>query len=291
MASPDQRIADGSSRAGVLAVLRDRGDLVRVEDLAGAVGLSVSAVRFHLDRLVGDGLVRSARQPRLTPGRPRVMYRAVPVEAVDDAAAYRHLAALLAAELAARGGVSAAESAGHLWATQVARSPAAGRAAEPAGTPAGVSGGALAGSGPDSLPSVMAVLEDGGFAPRVRDDGWSLELHRCPFVALMPAESEMVCAVHRGLVRSIPELRGDADPAVLLPVPDVDAPCIVRFAAGRRSPRQGSERQGSQRQGSQRQGSERQGSQRQGSQRQGSQRQGSRRQVPAARVATGATGG
>jgi predicted ArsR family transcriptional regulator len=120
MSSLDHRIADGSSRAGVLKVLRDRADLVRVEDLADAVNLSLSAVRFHLERLIADGLVRTTKEPRLTPGRPRVMYQAVPEEAVDDAAAYRRLASLLADELAENGGVLAAESAGRTWARQAA---------------------------------------------------------------------------------------------------------------------------------------------------------------------------
>src|SRR5512142_1962190 len=100
MTSLDHRIADGSSRAGVLKVLRDRRVLMRVEDLAEAGNLSLSAVRFHLDRLIAEGLVRTAKEPRQTPGRPRVMYQAVPEEAVDDGAAYRRLAMLLATELA-----------------------------------------------------------------------------------------------------------------------------------------------------------------------------------------------
>ncbi|HEY6798358.1 MAG TPA: winged helix-turn-helix transcriptional regulator [Kineosporiaceae bacterium] len=224
MTFPDHRIADGSSRAAVLKVLRERGDLVKVEELAEAVSLSLSAVRFHLERLIADGLVRTAKEPRATPGRPRVMYLAVPEEAVDDAAAYRHLAALLADQLSDRGGAGAAEAAGRVWAEQVTAAAVERRPTDPRIDP-----GALPGRVPDSLAGVLAVLEDGGFAPRLRDDGWTIELHRCPFAELMPEQSEMVCAVHRGLVRAIPELNGDRIPAVLFPVPDVEAPCVVRF--------------------------------------------------------------
>jgi len=229
MGSLDHRIADGSSRAGVLKVLRDRGDQVRVEDLAEAVGLSLSAVRFHLDRLIGDGLVRTSKEPRLTPGRPRVMYRAVPEEAVDDAAAYRRLAALLADELSGRGGTEAAEAAGRAWA-RAALPPGAGHAGAPADDVRIPVARRL--SGPDSLHDVLAVLEDGGFAPRVLPDGWTVELHRCPFSELMDTRSDMICSVHRGLVRSIAEFGGDSDSAVLFPSPDVEAPCVVRFHRG-----------------------------------------------------------
>ena len=230
MSSLDHRIADGSSRAGVLKVLRDRGDLVRVEELAEAVNLSLSAVRFHLDRLIADGLVRTTKEPRLTPGRPRVMYQAVPEEAVDDAAAYRRLASLLAAELASHGGTAAAEAAGRTWAAGVVHPAAhlAAGAAKGTAVHAGSAGGP-SGHAPDSLSDVLLVLEDGGFAPRVRDDGWTIELHRCPFAELMSTQSEMICAVHQGLVRSIPEFGGDADGAVLDPSPESDTPCVVRF--------------------------------------------------------------
>ena len=236
MSSLDHRIADGSSRAGVLKVLRDRGDLVRVEELAEAVNLSLSAVRFHLDRLIADGLVRTTKEPRLTPGRPRVMYQAVPEEAVDDAAAYRRLASLLAAELASHGGTAAAEAAGRTWAAGVVHPAAHPAEAAAKGTAVHAGGAAHAGSAdnpsgraPDSLSDVLVVLEDGGFAPRLRDDGWTIELHRCPFAELMSTQSEMICAVHQGLVRSIPEFGGDADGAVLDPSPESDTPCVVRF--------------------------------------------------------------
>lgn len=262
MSSLDHRIADGSSRAGVLKVLRERRGLMRVEDLAEAVNLSLSAVRFHLDRLIAEGLVRTAKEPRQTPGRPRVMYQAVPEEAVDDGAAYRRLAALLADELAGRGGATAAESAGRAWATQVVQARAAEAGAvgtavqapsvplpvtrgdqgkdgkrHAKGHPHGHGRGHSAGRGdqaapadlPDCLPDLLSVLEDGGFAPKVMEGGWGLELHRCPFADLMPDQAEVVCSVHKGLMQSLPELEGAVDRVRLQPMPDHDTPCIVHF--------------------------------------------------------------
>lgn len=236
MNSVEHRVMDGSSRAGVLNVMRERGGQLRVEDLAEAVGLSLSAVRFHLDRLIADGLVRSAREPRLTPGRPRVIYQAMPEEAVDDAAAYRRLAALLADELAVHGGEPAAEHAGRVWAeqllapTQEARGehgPGRGaRIAAPTWTASGLPGDPVP---PASLGDVLSVLENGGFSPRVLDGGWTIELHRCPFEELMPGQAETVCTVHRGLLKAIPDVAGAEDRVVLYPAPDVDAPCMVRF--------------------------------------------------------------
>jgi len=240
MNSVEHRVMDGSSRAGVLNVMRERGGQLRVEELAEAVGLSLSAVRFHLDRLIADGLVRSAREPRLTPGRPRVIYHAMPEEAVDDAAAYRRLAALLADELAVHGGEQAAEHAGRVWAEQLLAPSVADGQAGPVGSASGRSGLVVAparqaeGSAgdpaaPASLGNVLSVLENGGFSPRVLDGGWTIELHRCPFEELMPGQAETVCTVHRGLLKAIPDVAGAEDRVVLYPAPDLDAPCMVRF--------------------------------------------------------------
>lgn len=215
MNSLEHRVADGSSRASVLSMLRERGDLVRVEDLADAVGLSLSAVRFHLERLITDGFVRTAKEPRLTPGRPRVMYQAVPAEAVDEAAAYRRLATLLAGELATLGGTAAAEHAGQVWARQL--------------TPQRRSHSQLPEDAPDSLPELMAVLEDGGFSPTVLDGGWTVELNRCPLAELMPDQSNVVCSVHKGLMQAIPEVKGAQSSVRLVPAPQTAGPCVLRF--------------------------------------------------------------
>jgi predicted ArsR family transcriptional regulator len=225
----DHRVMDGSSRAGVLNVMRERGGQLRVEDLAEAVGLSLSAVRFHLDRLIADGLVRSAREPRLTPGRPRVIYQAMAEEAVDDAAAYRRLAALLADELARNGGAEAAEHAGRAWAEQLMKAADHGpRPVIPVVAPRSSPDPSI-GNAPDSLSDVLAVLENGGFAPRVTEGGWTIELHRCPFQELMPGQSEVVCTVHRGLLKAIPDVNGAEDRVQLYPAPEAEAPCTVRF--------------------------------------------------------------
>jgi len=231
MTSHDHRTADGSSRTAVLGVLRRDGGLLRVEDLAEADNLSLSAVRFHLDRLVADGMVRTAKEPRLTPGRPRVMYQAVPVEAVDDRAAYRRLAAVLAAELAAEGGRPAGEAAGRAWARRLVAER------EQLPVPVSRTGGPvpvpnrppLPADAPQALAIVLAVLEDGGFCPRVVGDGWRVELHRCPFSELMADHSEIVCSVHAGLLGAVPELAGAPERLVLDPAPSMNHPCTVSF--------------------------------------------------------------
>jgi DeoR family suf operon transcriptional repressor len=61
------------TRRGILTTLRKRGE-ASVDDLAEAMGITVSAVRQHLIGLAAAGLV-THRASRVGPGRPRHLYR------------------------------------------------------------------------------------------------------------------------------------------------------------------------------------------------------------------------
>jgi len=62
-----------STRREVLVTLKKRGE-ASVEDLAGSLGITVSAVRQHLTRLAAAGFVAHSAVRR-GPGRPRHLYR------------------------------------------------------------------------------------------------------------------------------------------------------------------------------------------------------------------------
>src|SRR5437667_7023950 len=61
------------TRREIVVALKKRGEAT-VEDLAGAVGITVSAVRQHLAGLARAGFV-AHRSVRGGPGRPRHVYR------------------------------------------------------------------------------------------------------------------------------------------------------------------------------------------------------------------------
>lgn len=65
-------MASGSTRDAILLALKRRGE-ARAEELAGAVGVTVSAMRQHLTSLAADGLV-GHRVVRSGPGRPKHFY-------------------------------------------------------------------------------------------------------------------------------------------------------------------------------------------------------------------------
>lgn len=62
----------GSTRTAIVDVLKRRGE-ARAEELALAVGVTVSAMRQHLMGLAAEGLV-SHREERSGPGRPKHVY-------------------------------------------------------------------------------------------------------------------------------------------------------------------------------------------------------------------------
>lgn len=229
-----QRTSLGESRAQVLTALRAvQGLPLRVDEIASAVGLSLTATRLHLDRLVADGLVRAGRADRDRPGRPHVVYRALAAEAVDGAAAYRLLAGVLAAQLSCSDDPSVSLRAGRAWAARLLGPPV--DPAQPAGQSpnrpreSAAKPGAGPGPGPGAVARLMALFDDGGFDPRPTPGGAVIELHRCPFLDLAAERAEVVCGVHLGFVRGALEHFREPATAKVTPVLDGSAPCLVHL--------------------------------------------------------------
>lgn len=188
------------TRRRLLALLQDDAPQ-DAHQLAEATGLHVTTVRFHLQILERAGLVASRPDPQGRSGRPRTVYSAT--EYADpgttdrlhrDLAAYQHLTSVLAAHLddTAESRSERAEQAGASWAAQLT-SPTP-RAADPA---------AAAGR-------VQQLCAELGFDPAldVDGDGWRIFLRACPYRSVARAHPEVVCAVHRGLIRGALEEAG-----------------------------------------------------------------------------------
>lgn len=191
------RVLAGASRVRVLEFLRASGVALSAPEVAAQVGLHANTVRMHLDQLADGGLVTRGRERRSGPGRPRLLFTAVPPPeppAVGDAApledGYRVLAGVLAGHLEREAGTEAAAgaiAAGRDWARTVA--PTADSAA-PA-TPAG------------ARQRVVQVLDRLGFAPADLGPASPIELHRCPFRQVAEEHSLVVCGVHLGLMQGV----------------------------------------------------------------------------------------
>lgn len=205
-------------RARLLERLRAVPESVDVHTLAARLGLHVNTVRGHLLVLEEAGLVTAEPQPRVGPGRPRLGYRATPAAAGGGSAdsGYRVLAGVLASWLAVTvpDAADAAEHAGAAWGHHLAERPPSGQAL-------------AAGAAVDRL---VVLLDDVGFAPELETDlsaGARVLLHRCPFLDLAREHGDVVCSVHRGLMRgALGELGSSVVVRDLVPFAEPDL-CIV----------------------------------------------------------------
>lgn len=149
-------------------------------EVAAAVGLHVTTVRFHLEQLERAGLVGREQETGGRRGRPSVHYRAVGArpgharEQMIDA-----LAQALADDPAGRAGALAA---GRRWADGLAAAPGGPRAA------------------------ITAEFARIGFDPQPAGD--AIELRACPFGDAARRYPDVVCMVHLGLAQRLAERTG-----------------------------------------------------------------------------------
>lgn len=222
-ATSDQYAAQASpSRRRLLALVREGGAAGQdAHQLAARTGLHVSTVRFHLQILERSGLVRSGPQPRGRSGRPRTFY--TPTHRTDPGSGpspYEQVAGLLAAHLdeTKAGRTARAEQAGAAWAAQLT----------PAARPEGESATSLEAAA-RHVSDVFAVI---GFDPELTTTGErrQIALRACPFRAVAREHPEVVCAMHRGLLRGVLARLG-APPTVTELLPFVGPElCVAHLA-------------------------------------------------------------
>jgi predicted ArsR family transcriptional regulator len=186
-------LAEPSRRALYEHVVGQRSPVSR-EQAAEAVGLPLHSVKFHLDRLVDEGLLEvefrrlSGRQGPGA-GRPAKLYRRARAEVSVSLPArqYDLAAAVLASavERVARDGVSL------------------DRALEDAATEAGrgLAHGARRPRKPaEELRAVSELLTKHGYEPAPTEQGTELELVNCPFDRLARDHTDLVCGINLALV-------------------------------------------------------------------------------------------
>lgn len=189
------------ARARVLDAVREAPGQVGAHELSVALGLHPTTVRFHLDRLVAEGLVSAEPRRAGGPGRPAMSYRALPSPGNPSGSAsdvWRPMVEALADALDGEGpdSVEKAVAAGGAWARQLLHDGSSG-----ASGPSARSAGADAEERTGTEEQVGAVLARLGFSPRATP--WGFALHSCPFLSSAQRHPEVICAVHLGLARGL----------------------------------------------------------------------------------------
>lgn len=184
----------GARRSAILDTLREASTGMGVQSLAEASGLHENTVRFHLRRLLEDGLVVREAGTASGRGRPRQTYTARRERAPRDN--YELMAQILASYLA--GTVedpgAAALEAGEAWGRYRAHRPAPFRQ-----------------TGREAAVEDLVEMLDGiGFEPTRTEEpeGTEIHLHHCPFLTVARDNQQVACSLHLGLMRgTLAELR------------------------------------------------------------------------------------
>jgi predicted ArsR family transcriptional regulator len=218
-------LADPVRRA-LYRYVAERGVPVGRDEAAGAAGIGRSLAGYHLDKLVGDGLLEARferRTGRTGPGagRPAKLYVRAPgqIELSLPARDYAALAELLAQAVEADP-AGTAQTALH-------------RAARALGTRLGaeIAGRVAADAGPrDVLAATREVLSSRGYEP-YDDPAGVVRLRNCPFDRLAAQHRELVCGANLALIGGLTERAGGAGrvQAELDPRPGF---CCVALTAG-----------------------------------------------------------
>jgi predicted ArsR family transcriptional regulator len=173
-------------RDEVLALLRASTTPLSINEIADRMVIHPNTVRFHLEALVKTGQAESVQGDHAKPGRPPLMYQAVPGMDPAGHRNYRMLADILVDALAQQPDPSArAAAAGRAWAGQLAGPAPAPRRGQ-------------------AVDRLTSLLSDLGFAPEKRSNPTGvgeIGLRSCPFLELAYAHRKVVCPIHLGLMQ------------------------------------------------------------------------------------------
>ncbi|MFE7168706.1 helix-turn-helix transcriptional regulator [Streptomyces sp. NPDC057616] len=239
----------GSRRREVLDVLRTVSGPLGVAEVAERLGVHPNTVRFHLEALVGEGLVEPEGLEPSGPGRPRTVY--APRAGMDRGGTrrYQMLAQALLGQLASAGPDArfTVVEAGEAWGRSLAgQSPLPSGKAGKAGK-AGQAGqdGQSAHSGRadagEAAARLVGLLDDLGFDPAVSTSEGAggetpslIRLRHCPFLELAEEQGQLVCPLHLSLMQgALAEMRAPLTVTDLEPFAEPDA-CLAHLAPTRK---------------------------------------------------------
>jgi len=179
------------SRARILELLQEAEAPLDPRALAARLGVPVNTVRSDLRILAEAGLVSPTREERISPGRPRLLYKATTAEPLDAPAlaSYHLLAQILASSLASsqRNPSARAEEAGRAWGAHLIPKPPPFSSI----------------SKEDTIDEVIRLHEQAGFRPELRRtrNAQEIVLRHCPVQEVATTYQSVVCPVHLGLIK------------------------------------------------------------------------------------------
>lgn len=180
-------VAVGARRTEVIVKLREAEKPLSVAQVAVQTGLHINTARFHLDGLVSDGLATRTVEERETAGRPRVLYASRVVS--SGSRSFGLLAEMLTGLVAALDGATPTTlEVGRTWGRHLVEQPAPTEQI----------------NADEALARLNRVLDAIGFKPEMtslRNGKLEVRLHHCPFQEVAERHTDVVCALHLGLMQ------------------------------------------------------------------------------------------
>jgi len=212
------------TRRALYRYVRDQGTAVSRDEAAAGVGVPRHQAKFHLDKLVDDGLLEvefARRTGRQGPGagRPAKLYRRGSRELAVTLPERRYE---LAGQLLARA-IADAQGTGQPVAEALDRA-ARDRGRELAGLAL-----AEAGDNPPHaalLAAARAALDQEGY--QTRSDPAGLTLANCPFHALATEHTALICGMNLAIMEGLLDRLGGLGLAAVLD--PAEGRCCVRLA-------------------------------------------------------------
>ncbi len=186
LTDPPPEFPSGARRTDVLALLRQADRPLSVAEVANAMDVHVNTARFHLDGLVDEGLAERTSEPRDTRGRPRILYTSE--GAAPGPRSYELLAEMLTGLVSTlEEAGSATVELGKMWGRHLIERPAPSERLESR----------------EAVVRLESLLEKVGFQPEAGPSGEDVEirLHHCPFREVAEKHTDIVCAIHLGLMQ------------------------------------------------------------------------------------------
>ena len=220
---PRHAVLESAARRELVTVLEELGS-ASAPALAARMGLHVTTVRFHLERLVAAGMVTSQIAAEHGVGRPPLLYSVTPgstageqEHAAGEVSDHdRHLLSLTDVLIAGFREASAGrrvspEEAGAQWSKVHARDLIG--ISESDRDRARTAGQWMA-----KIGRMVDLLQAWGYRPRLDgyDGGGTVEIRLldCPFLELARADPDVVCGIHTGLIRGALAQFGEPDAEV-----------------------------------------------------------------------------
>jgi predicted ArsR family transcriptional regulator len=186
LTDPPTQAPGGSRRSEVLALLRQSDRSLSVTEVAEAMDLHVNTARFHLDGLVDDGLADRTAETRQTPGRPRILYSSE--GPAPGPRSYELLAEMLTGLVSSLHDAGPATvELGQAWGRHLVERAAPSERVD----------------AQEAVVRLNRVLDAVGFRSETHatEEGIEVRLPHCPFREVAQKHTDIVCAIHLGLMQ------------------------------------------------------------------------------------------